>query len=39
MPDAVNTVVSRRVQRFRKLYEMGMPKNNLRLPRAESGRW
>jgi len=39
IPDAVNTVVSRRVQRFRKLYEMGMPKNILRFPRAESSRW
>jgi len=24
----VSTVVNRRVQRFRKLYEMGMPKKN-----------
>jgi hypothetical protein len=25
MPDAVSTVVNRRVQRFLKLYEMGIP--------------
>jgi hypothetical protein len=28
MPDAVSTVVSRRVQRFRRLYEIGIPKKN-----------